>query len=202
MRHQFAALGKDLHQTAREEIELVAVVDETKQRAVATGISRDTGVFQDLVVSPAHTLCRFQLLEIGQRIDLVELLLSVAVDEGEAQAFQTAKQRDRDGNEGGFECAGGTHPEYIDGLSLAQLLLQAVLVEVEFDLLDAKRLSGMCQRQFQQFELIFLVEIVDWSAGNLDREGLCLCQQRQTQAQSEEPFHSLLSCRIRDLPGV
>ena len=145
---------------------------------------------------------RLQLFEIGQGIDLVELLLSIRVDERQPQPFQTAKQRNGDGNQGGFECAGGAHPEDVDGLALAQLLLEGELVEVEFDRLDAKGLPGAGQGQFQQLVLVLLVKIVDGTAGDLDRQNLCLCQQRQAQTQLDEPFHSLFSCRFRNVSGV
>ena len=103
---------------------------------------------------------------------------------------------------GGFQRAGGTHPEHIDDLALGKRLLEAVLVEIEVDPLQLVGLPGVVERQFQQLELVFVVEIVDRSAGDLDGERLCLCQQWQAQAQPDEPFHALISCRIRDLPGV
>ncbi|MNR30032.1 hypothetical protein D3C85_1474610 [compost metagenome] len=150
-------------------------------------------MFQDLVVGPADPLRRLQLLEVRQGVDLVELLLGVAVDEGDPQAFQAAKQWDGDRDEIGLEGAGGAHPEHIDDLTPTQLLLQAVLIEVEFDPLQLERLPGAIERQFQQLELVFVVEVIDRPAGDLDGESLCLCQQRQAQTQSDEPFHSLLS---------
>ena len=50
--------------------------------------------------------------------------------------------------------------------------------------------------------LVLLVKIVDGTAGDLDRQNLCLCQQRQAQTQLDEPFHSLFSCRFRNVSGV
>ncbi len=202
LRHQLAALGEDLHHGARKEIDLVAVVDQAKQGAEATGVGGDAGTFQNLVVGPTDPLRRFHLPQISQGIDLVELLLGISVDEGEAQPFQPAKQRNGDGQQGGFERAGGTHPENIDGLALAQLLLEGELVEIELDGLDAKGGTGVGQGQFQQLVLVLLIEIVDGATGHLDRQNLCLCQQRQAQTQFDEPFHSLFSCRVRDVPGV
>ncbi len=199
---QLAAFGEDFHQTTGEEIQLVAVIHQAKQVAVAPGIGGNACQFQDLVVGPAHPLCGFQFLEVCQGVDLVEPLLGIGVDEGEAQPFQATKQRDWHCGEGGFQRAGGTHPEHIDDLALGKRLLEAVLVEIEVDPLQLVGLPGVVERQFQQLELVFVVEIVDRSAGDLDGERLCLCQQWQAQAQPDEPFHALISCRIRDLPGV
>ncbi len=202
LRHQLAALGKDLHQTAREEVQLVAVIHQAEQVAVAPRIGGNACLLQDLVVGPPHPLCRLQLLEILQGIDLVELLLGIGVNEGEAQSFQPAKQRNGNGDQGGFEGAGGAHPEHIDGLAPGEGLLEAVLIEVELDPFQLVGLSGAVERQFQQLELVLVVEVVDRPAGDLDGERLCLCQQWQAQAQPDEPFHALFSCRVRDLPGV
>ena len=199
---QLTAFREDLHQTAGKEVELVAVVDETEQVAVASRIGRNARLLQDLVVGPANPLGRLQLPEIRQGIDLVELLLGIAVDERQPQSFQTTEQRNGDGDQGGFEGAGGTHPEHVDGFALAQLLLQGELIEIEVDPLQLVGLSGTVECQLQQLELVFAVEVVDRSAGDLDGERLRLCQQRQAQTQLDEPFHALISCRVRDLPGV
>ena len=124
------------------------------------------------------------------------------MNERQPQPFQTAEQRNGDGDQGGFEGAGGTHPEHIDGFALAQLLLQGELIEIEVDPLQLVGLSGTVECQLQQLELVFAVEVIDRSAGDLDGESLRLCQQRQAQTQLDEPFHALISCRVRDLPGV
>lgn len=56
---QLTAFREDLHQTAGKEVELVAVVDETEQVAVASRIGCYARLLQDLVVGPANPWAAF-----------------------------------------------------------------------------------------------------------------------------------------------